>query len=429
MDVLVVGSGGREHALIWKIFQSDRVNNIYAPGSDGFVELAENVDIEVDNVDKLADWAEENGIDLTVVGPEKPLVAGIVNEFEDRGLKIFGPRQKAAMVEGSKVLAKDILQKYNIPTAEYEVFTDPDRATKYLQSTDFPVVIKAEGLAAGKGVKIVTNQDEADEAINTIMEDRIYGDAGERIVIEDFLEGTEVSILALTDGEQVIPFVPSQDHKPAFDGDEGPNTGGMGAYSPTPFLGEEMIQDIYENILKPSVDAFRQEGIKYKGVLYAGLMLTNTGPRVLEFNVRLGDPEAQVILPRLENDIITLMESVIEEDLESIELEWDKRAAVCVVLASGGYPVAYDTGYEIKGLDNLKNYDNLLVFHAGTRLEQGKYVTDGGRVLGLTLLGDDLYSAINEIYDYIDEVYFKDMHYRTDIGKDAITEEKGDYYE
>ena len=426
MKVLVVGSGGREHALVWKIYQSERVDKIYAaPGHEGLSELAETVDIKGDNIEKLADWAENNGIDLTVVGPEKPLVEGIVDKFEKRGLKIFGPRQRAAMVEGSKVLAKNVLHKYNIPTAEYEVFTDPDKALNYLGNIDYPVVVKAEGLAAGKGVKIATKKEEAEKAVNKIMEDRIFGDAGERIIVEDFLEGREVSILALTDGKTVIPFAPSQDHKPVFDGDEGPNTGGMGAYSPTPFLSEEMENEIFENILKPSVDALRQEGIKYKGVLYAGIMLTDMGPKVLEFNVRLGDPEAQVILPRLKNDIIDLMESVINEDMDSIKMAWDDRAAVCVVLASGGYPIAYETGYKIKGLEAVKEHDNLLVFHSGTRLEDGHYVTDGGRVLGLTLLGNDLYSAINEIYDYIEKIQFKDMHYRTDIGKDAIQTEKG----
>ena len=425
MKVLVVGSGGREHTIVWKLYQSERIEKIYAaPGNDGMVDLAERVDIEDDNIDALADWVEKNDIDLTVVGPERPLVEGIVDEFEARGLRVFGPNQEASMIEGSKVFAKDILHKYDITTAEFEVFTDPDKALKYLDKVDYPTVIKAEGLAAGKGVKIVTNKEEGKKAVNKIMEDRVFGDAGERIVIEDFLEGKEVSFLTLTDGQHVIPLAPSQDHKAVFDGGEGPNTGGMGAYSPTPFVSEELEEQIYNEILKPSVEAFQKEGIKYKGILYAGLILTDMGPKVLEFNARLGDPEAQVILPRLNNDLVDLMDKVIDEDLENVELDWDDRAAVCVVSASGGYPVAYDTGYEIKGLEEVKKYDNLFVFHSGTRFEDGRYVTDGGRVLGLTVLGEDLYDAINQVYDYLDEVYFKDMHFRTDIGEEAAEDEE-----
>jgi phosphoribosylamine--glycine ligase len=335
-------------------------------------------------------------------------------------LRVFGPNQKASMIEGSKVFAKNILQKHDIPTAEFEVFTDPNKALKYLDKIDYPTVIKAEGLAAGKGVNIVTNKEEGKKAVNKIMEDRIFGDAGERIVIEDFLEGKEVSFLTLTDGEHVVPLAPSQDHKAVFDGGEGPNTGGMGAYSPTPFVSEELQEEIYNDILKPSVEAFKKEGIKYKGILYAGLILTDMGPKVLEFNARLGDPEAQVILPRLKTDLVDLIDKVIDEDLENVNLGWDQRAAVCVVLASGGYPVAYDTGYKIKGLDEIKKYDNVFVFHSGTLLKDDHYVTNGGRVLGLTVLGDDLYDAINQVYEYVDEVYFKDMHYRTDIGDQAL---------
>lgn len=429
MKVLVVGSGGREHTIVWKLYQSEKVDKIYvAPGNDGMIELAERVNIEDNEIDKLADWVEENNIDLTVVGPEGPLVEGIVDKFEKRGLKIFGPNQKAAMVEGSKVIAKNILHKHNIPTAEYEVFTDSDRAINYLEKIEYPVVIKAEGLAAGKGVKIATNKNEAKEEVNKLMEDRVFGDAGERVVIEDFLEGEEVSILCLTDGENIIPLEPSQDHKAAFDGDEGPNTGGMGAYSPTPFISKKMEKEICENILKPTITAFQKEGIDYKGILYAGLILTSGGPKVLEFNARLGDPEAQVILPRLENDLVDLIDKVFTKEVDEIELEWDDRAAMCVVLASGGYPITYETGFEIEGLDALKQYDNLLLFHSGTRLQDGKYVTDGGRVLGLTVLGNDLNDAYNQVYDYIDEVYFKDMHYRTDIGETAINE-KGDINE
>ncbi|MFW6266602.1 MAG: phosphoribosylamine--glycine ligase [Halanaerobiales bacterium] len=417
MRILVVGSGGREHALVWKIFQSDMVEKIYAaPGNDGMSHLAEKVDIKANEIQKLADWVEKNDIDLTVVGPEDPLVNGLVDEFESRNLKVFGPNKKAAQVEGSKVFAKKILNKYNIPTAEYEIFTSPEEAMEFLREVSYPVVIKAEGLAAGKGVTIATNLNQAEEAVNKIMEDRIFGDAGERIVVEDFLEGEEVSVLGLTDGKDFVPLSPAQDHKAVFDGDEGPNTGGMGAYSPTPFVSGELEEEICETIIKPTLEAFRQEGINYKGVLYAGLMLTEMGPKVLEFNARMGDPEAQVILPRIEDDFVELMLKVIDENLAGAELKMSDQAAVCVVLASGGYPLTYETGKKIKGLDKLNRYDNALVFHAGTRLEGDKFVTDGGRVLGITVLADGLFEAINEVYDRVEEIEFEDMHYRTDIG-------------
>ena len=417
MKVLVIGSGGREHAMVWKIYQSERVDKIFvAPGNDGMADLAERVEIDVNDISALADWAENNNIDLTVVGPEKPLVDGIVDKFQERGLRIFGPNKKAALIEGSKVFAKKILKKYDIPTAEFEVFTDPAEAQKYLKTADYPVVIKAEGLAAGKGVVIATDKERADEAVNKIMADRVFGDAGNRIVIEDFLEGEEVSVLTFTDGEHIVMMAPAQDHKAVFDGDEGPNTGGMGAYSPTPFVTEEMKSEICDEILVPTIKAFRQEGIEYKGILYAGLILTDMGPKVLEFNARMGNPETQVILPRLKDDLVDMMDKVIDGELEGLKPEWDDRAAVCVILASGGYPIAYDTGKEIIGIDDLYKYDNVLVFHAGTRKEGDKLLTDGGRVLGITVLGNGLYDAINQVYDYIEEVQFDDMHYRSDIG-------------
>ncbi len=417
MKVLVIGSGGREHAMVWKIYQSERVDKIFvAPGNDGMADLAERVEIDINDISALADWAENNNIDLTVVGPEKPLVDGIVDKFEERGLRIFGPNKKAALIEGSKVFAKKILKKYDIPTAEFEVFTDPAEAQKYLKTADYPVVIKAEGLAAGKGVVIATDKERADEAVNKIMADRVFGDAGNRIVIEDFLEGEEVSVLTFTDGEHIVMMAPAQDHKAVFDGDEGPNTGGMGAYSPTPFVTEEMKSEICDEILVPTIKAFRQEGIEYKGILYAGLILTDMGPKVLEFNARMGNPETQVILPRLKDDLVDMMDKVIDGELEGLKPEWDDRAAVCVILASGGYPIAYDTGKEIIGIDDLYKYDNVLVFHAGTRKEGDKLLTDGGRVLGITVLGNGLYDAINQVYDYIEEVQFDDMHYRSDIG-------------
>ncbi|AZO96615.1 phosphoribosylamine--glycine ligase [Iocasia frigidifontis] len=416
MRVLVVGSGGREHALVWKLFQSERVARIYAaPGNDGMLPLADRVDIGSDDITGLANWAVAHHIDLTVVGPEDPLVAGIVDEFNKRGLAIFGPSKKAAMVEGSKVYAKEILKKYNIPTAEYEVFTNPHEALQYFQHCVYPVVIKAEGLAGGKGVVIATNKSEAEKAVAKIMEERIFGDAGNRIVVEDFLEGEEVSILVLTDGKNILPLSPAQDYKAIFDGDEGPNTGGMGAYSPTPFIDDVLQEEICHKILKPTIKAFQAEGINYKGILYAGLIITDMGPKVLDFNTRLGDPETQVILPRLKNDLINLIEMVVNDNLEEIKLEWDKRSAVCVVLVSGGYPIDYKSGYLIEGLNELNKYDNVLVFHAGTKKEGDDFYTAGGRVLGITVLGSGLIDAIDQVYECIDQISFEDMHYRTDI--------------
>ncbi|MTI61746.1 MAG: phosphoribosylamine--glycine ligase [Firmicutes bacterium] len=416
MRVLVVGSGGREHALVWKLFQSERVARIYAaPGNDGMLPLADRVDIGSDDITGLADWAVAHDIDLTVVGPEKPLVAGIVDEFNKRGLAIFGPSKKAAMVEGSKVYAKEILKKYNIPTAEYEVFTNPNEALQYFQHCVYPVVIKAEGLAGGKGVVIATNKSEAEKAVAKIMEERIFGDAGNRIVVEDFLEGEEVSILVLTDGKNILPLSPAQDYKAIFDGDEGPNTGGMGAYSPTPFIDDALQEEICHKILKPTIKAFQAEGINYKGILYVGLIITDIGPKVLDFNTRLGDPETQVILPRLKNDLVNLIEMVVNDNLEEIKLEWDKRSAVCVVLVSGGYPIDYKSGYLIEGLNELNKYDNVLVFHAGTRKEGDDFYTAGGRVLGITVLGSGLIDAIDQVYECIEQISFEDMHYRTDI--------------
>ena len=426
MKVLVVGSGGREHTLVWKLARSQKVEKIFAaPGNDGMQQLAERVNIEDDNVEALADWAEKEKIDLTVVGPEKPLVKGIVDEFERRNLNIFGPSQEASRLEGSKVFSKRILDKYNIPTAFYEVFTAPENALEYLQGLNgYPHVIKAEGLAAGKGVFIVNNFQEAREAVHKIMKDRVFGEAGNRIVVEDFLRGKEVSVLALTDGSNIIPLVPSQDHKPVFDGGEGPNTGGMGAYSPTPFVSKEVEEQIHETILEPTVKALRKEGIKYKGVLYAGLILTEDGPRVLEFNVRFGDPEAQVVIPRLKSDLVEVMELTIAEKLDQVELKWDDRAAVCVMLASGGYPLTYEKGFEIKGLEGAAEIEDLIVFHSGTKKEGDKFVTNGGRVLGLTVLADNLLTAIDEVYTHLKKVEFEDMHYRTDIGFQAVEEGK-----
>ena len=423
MKVMVVGSGGREHALVWKFYQSEKADKIYAaPGNDGLAELAELVDIDMTDTSGLADFARKNEIDLTVVGPEEPLVAGIVDEFQARGLKIFGPTREAAMLEGSKVFAKQILTKYNIPTADFEVFTDPSEAISYLKNIDYPRVIKAEGLAGGQGTKIVTSRKEAIQAVNRIMEDRIFGDAGERIVVENFLTGQEISIMALTDGEILLPLAASRDHKPIFDGDEGPNTAGMGAYSPVPYLSEAEEEEIYRQIMRPTLKALREEDINYQGVLYAGLILTSSGPKVLEFNARFGDPESQAVLPRLKDDLLAVIEEIVEGRLDRKKLSWCSESAVCVVLTAGGYPLTYEEGDEIFGLVEVNRYDNLLVFHAGTRKTGDKFVTSGGRVLNLTILADGLFSAINQVYEHVEEIDFRDMHYRSDIGRSAVQE-------
>ncbi len=423
MKVMVVGSGGREHALVWKLYQSEKAGKIYAaPGNDGLAELAELVDIDMTDISGLANFARKQKIDLTIVGPEEPLVAGIVNEFQARNLKIFGPTREAAMLEGSKIFAKQLLNRYNIPTADFEVFTDPSEAISYLKDTDYPRVIKAEGLARGQGTKIVTSQQEAIKTVNRIMEDRIFGDAGERIVVENFLTGQEISIMALTDGETLLPLAASRDHKPVFDGDEGPNTGGMGAYSPVPYLSEAEEEEIYRQIMYPTLKALRAEDINYQGVLYAGLILTSSGPKVLEFNARFGDPESQAVLPRLQDDLLAVIEEIVAGRLTRKKLSWSKESAVSVVLAAGGYPLTYDEGDEISGLDKVNRYDNLLVFHAGTRKTGEKFITSGGRVLNLTILAEGFFSAVNQVYQHIEEIYFRDMHYRSDIGRSALEE-------
>jgi len=418
VKILVVGGGGREHALVWKISQSPLVDKIYcAPGNAGISRLAECVEIDPEDIQSLVNFAEKESIDLTVVGPEAPLVMGIVDEFEDRGLKIFGPREKAAQIEGSKVFAKRLMEKYDIPTASYRVFDDAAAAKDYLKDFAGPVVVKAEGLAAGKGVVVARNGREAEEAVDKIMVDRAFGEAGNRVVIEEYLEGREVSILAFTDGNTVIPMVSAQDHKRVFDNDEGPNTGGMGAFSPSPVYTQELGELVERAILKKAVEALNKKGIKYKGVLYAGLMITERGPKVLEFNARFGDPETQVVLPRLKTDLVKVMLDVVEEKLEKTKLEWSSEAAVCVIIASGGYPIKYEKGWVISGLDEAEKIDNVMVFHAGTRLKQGKTVTDGGRVLGVTALGNDVRSAAQKAYMGVEKLNFKFMHYRKDIGK------------
>lgn len=418
MKVMVVGDGGREHALIWKLFRSERVDKIYAaPGNDGMTNIAELVPIEADDIEALAQFAEENNIGMTVVGPEEPLVAGIVDYFIERDLPIFGPKKQAALLEGSKIFAKSILNKYEIPTAEYEIFTDPDTALNYLKSAEYPLVIKAEGLAQGKGVIVASNYEDSQDAVARIMEDKAFGDAGDRIVVEDFLEGEEVAVLALTDGKTILPLTTVRDHKAVFEGDEGPNTGGMGSYSPSPYIDDQMMDRICREILRPTLKALNSEGIDYRGVLYVGVILTENGPAVIDYNARFGDPESQVMLPRMKDDLLDLIEYTNNVQLSAFdEIGFYDFSAVCVILASAGYPLTFTTDYEIKGLEKLKSHDDLIIFHSGTKIKDGKYYTNNGRVLGLTVVGDSLFNIINKVYEYIEEVEFEDMHYRTDIG-------------
>lgn len=417
MKVLVVGGGGREHAIIWKLSQSDKVSKIYcAPGNGGISELAECVPIGVMEFDKLTEFAKSNNIDLTVVAPDDPLAAGAVDAFEAAGLKAFGPNKAAAIIEGSKAFSKDLMKKYGIPTAAYEVFDNSTDAVEYIKAQDkFPIVVKADGLALGKGVIIAKTLDEAERAVHEIMDDKVFGAAGGKVVIEEFLTGPEISVLAFTDGKTMKPMVSAQDHKRAYDNDEGPNTGGMGTFSPSRIYTDEVANECMKNIFIPTMNAMNSEGRKFKGVLYFGLMKTPDGVKVIEYNCRFGDPETQVVLPRLKSDLFDIFNAVVDEKLDQVEVEWADNACVCVVLASGGYPKSYEKGYKISGLDAAKA-QGALVFHAGTKLENGEILTNGGRVLGITALGDDLDSAIKQAYDYVKLVDFKDAHYRHDIG-------------
>jgi len=420
MKVLVIGSGGREHALVWKLAQSPKVEKIYgAPGNPGIAQIGECVNISPTDIKGLADFAEKEGIDLTVVGPEAPLVAGIVDEFESRGLKIFGPSKEAARLEGSKAFSKEMMKKCGVPTADFEVFDDPEKAKKYIKEKGAPIVVKADGLAAGKGVVVARNVEEALEAIDRIMVEKVFGDAGNRVVVEDCLFGEEASYLVVTDGENFIPLATAQDHKAVFDGDKGPNTGGMGAYSPAPVLSKEMEKEVQEKVIKPILRGMREEGHPFKGILYAGLMITEEGPKVLEFNVRFGDPEAQVILRRLKTDLVDVCQSVIEGNLID-SLEWIPETAICVVLASKGYPGKYEKGKVITGIEEAEKIDNVVVFHAGTAIKDGKLVTNGGRVLNVTALGKDIVEARENVYKAIEKIHFDGMHYRKDIGLKAL---------
>lgn len=419
MKVLVVGGGGREHTLVWKLRQSPRVTEIYcAPGNAGIARQATCVNISAEDIPSLLAFAREKAIDLTLVGPEAPLTAGIVDEFQAAGLKIFGPSRAAAEIEGSKVFAKDIMAKYNIPTAGYAVFTDPAEASAYIKKTGVPCVLKADGLAAGKGVIIASEMQTALAAVRSIMVDRDFGEAGARLVVEECLTGEEVSILAFTDGDTVVPMVSSQDHKRAFDNDQGPNTGGMGAYAPAPVYTPEVARRAMEEILVPMIRALKAEGRTYRGVIYAGLMVNGGEPKVLEFNVRFGDPEAQPVLSLLDTDLVEIMEAVLENRLDQIEIKWKPQASICVVLASGGYPGSYEKGKVIHGLDEVPG--DIMVFHAGTAGKDGEIVTSGGRVLGVTATGPDIPSAIGKAYAAVEKIEFEGMHYRRDIGRKAL---------
>ena len=423
MKILVVGSGGREHALCWKIAQSKKVDKIYcAPGNAGVAEVAECVAIGAMEFEKLADFAQEKEIDLTVIGMDDPLVGGVVDVFEERGLRIFGPRKNAAILEGSKAFSKDLMKKYNIPTAAYENFDDADKALAYLETASFPIVLKADGLALGKGVLICNTLEEAKEGVKSIMMDKAFGSAGNQMVIEEFMTGREVSVLSFVDGNTIKIMTSAQDHKRAMDGDQGLNTGGMGTFSPSPFYTEEIDEFCQKYIYQATVDAMKAEGREFKGIIFFGLMLTEKGPRVLEYNARFGDPETQVVLPRMKNDIVEVFEACVDGTLDQIELEFEDNAAVCVVLASAGYPLKYDKGLPIYGLDTFKDKDSYFVFHAGTKLnEEGTIVTNGGRVLGVTATGATLKEARANAYEATNWVTFDNKYCRSDIGK-AIDE-------
>ncbi len=422
MKILIVGSGGREHAIAWKVAKSSKVTKIYcAPGNAGIAEYAECVDIGAMEFDKLAEFAKEHQIDLTVVGMDDPLVGGIVDVFEAQGLRVFGPRKNAAILEGSKAFSKDLMKKYGIPTAAYENFDDPEKALAYLETASMPIVLKADGLALGKGVLICETLEEAKEGVKSIMMDKKFGSAGNQMVIEEFMTGREVSVLSFVDGKTIRIMTSAQDHKRAQDGDKGLNTGGMGTFSPSPFYTEEVDTFCREHIYQKTVDAMAAEGRAFKGIIFFGLMLTEKGPRVLEYNARFGDPEAQVVLPRMKNDIVEVFEACVDGTLDKIELEFEDNAAVCVVLASEGYPVQYKKGFEIQGLEAFKGQEDKFVFHAGSKFADGKIVTNGGRVLGVTALGKNLKEARANAYRAAKEVDFENKYCRSDIGK-AIDE-------
>jgi phosphoribosylamine---glycine ligase len=418
MRILVIGSGGREHALVWKISQSPRITKIYcAPGSAGIEELAESVRISPEQIAPLAEFAEKEKIDLTVVGPELPLTLGIVDLFESRGLRIFGPNKAAAELEGSKAFAKDLLHANNIPTGSFGTFTDATVAKTYLDQQKPPYVIKADGLAGGKGVVITAKIAEAQAVVDDILVNKVFGNAGDKLLIEEFLDGEEASFMVLTDGEDVLPLASAQDHKRVFDHDEGPNTGGMGAYSPAPVVTPEIHHRVLRDILTPLLTGLKSKDIHYRGVIYVGLMITKDGPKVLEFNARFGDPECQPIMMRLKSDLIPLLEATIDGNLRQVKAEWHEDPAVCVVLSANGYPGTYDRGKEIAGLEKLRDWHNGFVFHAGTAKDNGRWLTSGGRVLGVTARGATITDAVKEAYRAVDKISWDGMHYRKDIAQ------------
>ena len=423
MKVLIVGGGGREHAIAVKCSESKLVDKLYAaPGNAGIAKLAECVDISVMDADKLVAFAKEKDIDLTIIGPDDPLVAGVADAFTAAGLRVFGPAKNAAIIEGSKAFSKDLMKKYNIPSAAYEVFDNADAALSYLETAKMPIVLKADGLALGKGVLICNNLEEAKAGVKTLMLDKQFGAAGDKIVIEEFMTGREVSVLCFCDGTHIKPMTSAQDHKRAKDGDKGLNTGGMGTFSPSPFYTEDIDKFCKEKIYQPTMDAMKAEGRDFTGILFCGLMLTEDGPKVLEYNARFGDPEAQVVLPRMKNDIIEVMEACIDGKLDEIDLQFEDNAAVCVILASDGYPEHYDKGFVINGLDTFDDEDGYYVFHAGTKLTDKGIVTNGGRVLGVTAKGEDLFKARANAYEATKWIDFENKYMRNDIGK-AIDEQ------
>ena len=421
MKVLVIGSGGREHCLVWKIVKSPLVSKLFcAPGNPGISEFAECVDIAPEQVDLLCKFAIKEKIDLTVVGPEIPLVEGIVDSFSKHNLKVFGPDRKAAILESSKEFAKHLMRKHGIPTADFKSFDDYDEARNYVSSKGAPIVVKADGLSKGKGVFVCKTKSETLQAIDSIMKEKVFGSAGDKVIIEEYLTGEEVSILAFTDGKTIISMESSQDHKTIYDGDKGPNTGGMGAYSPVPLMTAKLYRQIDEEILVPIIHAMNRENRPYKGILYVGLMITSFGPKVLEFNVRFGDPEAQALLVRMKSDIVTIMLATISGELNTVNLEWSSQSSVCVVVASNGYPGSYDNGKEITGLDLLKDQEDIHVFHAGTKFVDGKTLTNGGRVLNVVASGNSIREAQRKVYDALRMISFEGSYYRKDIAGKAI---------
>ena len=419
MKILVIGSGGREHALCWKLAQHPDAKVYVAPGNTGMCDEAVLVNIKVDDIDMLVDYVKAEEIDLTVVGPELPLTLGIVDAFREAGLACFGPSKAAARLEGSKAFSKELMKKYNIPTAAFDTFTDVEKAKAFVDEIGIPCVVKADGLAAGKGVIICMTREEADAAIEDMLSGHAFGDASAQIVIEEFMEGPEVSVLSFADGKHVLPMVSAQDHKRIYDGDKGPNTGGMGAYSPAPVYTEEMAELVNRTIIEPTIKAMEAEGAPFTGILYTGLMLTDKGPRVLEYNARFGDPETQPIMMRMKSDIVPLFQACIDGTLDQMDLEWYDDAAVCVIMASGGYPASSEKGVVIHGLEKVKK-DEAVVFHSGTTMNGGEVVTNGGRVLGVTAMDSTIKGAIDKAYQAVDKITFDNMQFRRDIGARAL---------